>query len=240
VEEEPEEKPSFQLPVEKEKTCAFSGCDNRPFGGGKYCVSHQNADKKTTGGGGGGGGAGAPRTMGAGAAGQSTRNLGGGGGATGGGGGGGGMPAKKAAPAPVGSGRPMIKSQPVKANMQPIPKYGNAGGAGRAAGGASSAGGGGGGMYGGGAAAGRGRGAGGGGGGGGGMYGGGGGGDSSGGGGASQPRMSIPKAPAPVKKAAPAKKKCEWAKVYDEGSGQYYFWNEKTEESVWEQPPGFY
>ena len=35
------------------------------------------------------------------------------------------------------------------------------------------------------------------------------------------------------------KKPQPWSKVYDEGSGYYYFYNNDTQESSWEQPPGY-
>jgi len=47
--------------------------------------------------------------------------------------------------------------------------------------------------------------------------------------------LALPKPAAP--KMVP--KKSDWIKVNDPSSGQDYFYNEKTQESSWDQPPGF-
>jgi len=50
--------------------------------------------------------------------------------------------------------------------------------------------------------------------------------------------VPAPKLPVPV--PAPAKKKCDWVKVHDDDSGHDYYYNEKTQESVWEKPADFW
>jgi hypothetical protein len=215
-EEEEPSQPSFQM--EKEKSCAFSGCSLKPFAGGKYCVSHQNADKKTASGyeasGSSSGNSvksqGTSRGVPNFGSQPSTSNLNKS------------QPsmnsgmssAKKVAPQPVGTGRPVVKSQP---KMMPIP--GKSGMANTGMGNTGSSTGRGTGMTGmsSGTSTGTGR------------------GQTS-----STPQMKtpIPKAPGP--KSAPAKKKSDWIKVFDDSSGNYYFYNEKSQESVWEQPPGFF
>jgi hypothetical protein len=212
-EEEEPAQPTFQMAPEK--TCAFSGCGNKPFAGGKYCVSHQNADKKTESVASGNstkssGGPRAQPNFGTQASSSNLTNKSSGmqsmqGSSS--------SAAAKKVPIPQGTGRPVVKQMP---KMQPIPgKSGmqNTGmnqgqqGMGRGMGMP--------GMMGRGQPTGMGQ-------------------QQT----TSQPRMSVPKAPVP--KAAPAKKKSDWIKVLDDSSGNYYYYNEKTQESVWEQPPGFY
>jgi len=53
-----------------------------------------------------------------------------------------------------------------------------------------------------------------------------------GGGRGSGPPVSAPPVSAPPKKS-------DWQKILDDGSGQYYYFNEKTNESTWDCPPGF-